>query len=313
MTTISYKLNNGTSIPALGLGTWQSDKGLVEKAVYYALTEAGYRHIDCAYAYQNEDEVGNGIKKAIESGKVKREDIFITTKVGPSYHNRVELSLTKSLEKLQLDYVDLLLVHWPVGLNPNGNHELIPTLPDGSRDHDPTFNYAETWKAMEDVYASGRAKAIGVSNASVPVLSELLETVKVVPAVNQIENHPLLPQKEIVEFCKEKGIVIEAYSPLGSTGSPLFATPAVKKLAEKYNTTPGAILISYHTSNGRVVLPKSVTPSRILENTKLVELSAEDSELLDNVWKTEGLKRYAKPAWKTDLKFPDWNLSSASA
>jgi glycerol 2-dehydrogenase (NADP+) len=307
MTSIDIKLNNGKTIPALGLGTWQSDKGLVEKAVFYALTEAGYRHIDCAYAYQNEDEVGNGIKRAIESGKVKREDIFITTKVFPSYHNRVEESLNKSLAKLQLDYVDLLLVHWPVGLNPNGNHELFPTLEDGSRDHDASFDLVKTWRQFEAVNASGKAKSIGVSNVSVPIMTDLLKEVKVVPAVNQIENHPLLPQLEIVEFCKDKGIVIEAYSPLGSTGSPLFANATVKELAEKYHTTPGAILISFHTSNGRVVLPKSVTPSRILENTKVVNLSPEDTAKLNSVHTVEGTKRYAKPAWKADLKFPDWN------
>jgi glycerol 2-dehydrogenase (NADP+) len=309
MTSLDIKLNNGITIPALGLGTWQSPKGAVEAAVEYSLAEAGVRHIDCAFAYQNEEEVGNGIAKAIASGKVTRKDIFITTKVFPTYHSRVEESLNKSLEKLRLDYVDLLLIHWPVGLNPKGNHPLIPTRPDGTRDIDPEFSLVDTWRQFEKVYESGKVKAIGVSNQSVPVLTELLKTVKVVPAVNQIENHPLLPQSEIVEFCKEKGIVVEAYSPFGSTGGPLFENKTVLDLAKKHNTTPGTILISYHISSGRVVLPKTTTPSRIVENTRTVHLSADEIEQLNNVHKTEGTKRFARPPWGVDLKFPDWNAS----
>ncbi|ANB12040.1 glycerol 2-dehydrogenase (NADP(+)) GCY1 [Sugiyamaella lignohabitans] len=310
MTSLDIKLNNGVTIPALGLGTWQSPKGAVESAVEYALTEAGLRHIDAAFAYLNEEEVGNGIKKAIASGKVKREDIFITTKVFPTFHNRVEESLNRSLKNLQLEYIDLLLVHWPVGLNPNGNHLLVPTKADGTRDVDPTFDLSATWKQFEKVYESGKVKAIGVSNCSVPVLTDLLKTVKVVPAVNQIENHPLLPQTEIRDFCKEKGIVIEAYSPFGSTGGPLFSNKTVLAIAEKHKTTPGTVLVSYHISSGRVVLPKTTTPSRIVENTKTVELTPEEIKELDNVHVTEGKKRFAAPPWGVDLKFPDWNAST---
>jgi glycerol 2-dehydrogenase (NADP+) len=310
MTSLSYTLNTGAKIPAIGLGTWQSPPGAVAAAVEYAIAEAGVRHVDGAFAYRNEEEVGQGIAKAIASGKVKREDIFVTTKVFTTYHNRVEESINESLQNLGLDYVDLLLIHWPVGLNPNGNHLLLPTRPDGTRDVDPTFSVANTWKQFEQVYASGKARAIGVSNFSVPFLNELLAEAKVVPAVNQIECHPLLPQLEVYELCKEKGILIEAYSPFGSTGGPLFTNKTVVELAEKYKVTPNTILISYHTSAGRVVLPKSVTPSRILDNTTVVELTAEDIKAIDNVHVVEGKKRFGMPPWGVDLKFPDWNAQT---
>lgn len=305
----SIKLNTGAEIPIIGLGTWQSDKGLVRDAVFYALTETPIRHIDAAYVYLNEEEVGEGIKAAIDTGKVKRSDIFVTTKVFPTFHNRVEESLNASLKNLKLDYVDLLLIHWPVGFNPKGNHPLFPKREDGTFDLDPTFNVVNTWKQFEQVYKSGKTKAIGVSNFSVPVLTELLESgVEVVPAVNQIENHPFLPGKDVVDFCTKKGIVIEAYSPLGSTGAPLIENEVVTKLAEKYNTTPATILISWHVNQGRVVLPKSTTPSRIKANAEWVKIDEEDLKKLDGLSEKYGLKRVVKPNWGVDLKFPDWHL-----
>lgn len=309
MTSITLKLNSGHSIPALGLGTWQSPKGAVEKAVEYALTEGGYKHVDAAFAYGNEEEVGAGIKKAIASGKITREEIFVTTKVFPTYHSRVEESLNLSLEKLGLDYVDLLLIHWPVGLNPNGNHPLVPTRPDGSRDHDPSFSVIKTWRQFEKLYKEGtKVKSIGVSNFSVPYLTNLLKEAEVVPAANQIENHPLLPQLDITEFCKEKGIIVEAYSPFGSTGGPLFTNEHILALAKKYDTTPSSILVSYHISSGRVVLPKTTTPSRIVENSKVVKLSADDLSILNDIHKS-GLKRFTTPPWGVNLGFPDWDAS----
>lgn len=307
MTSLTLKLNTGATIPALGLGTWQSNKGEVAHAVEYALTEAGIKHIDAAYVYQNEEEVGEGIAKAIASGKVKREDIFVTTKVFPTYHNRVEESLDKSLKLLKLDYVDLLLIHWPIGFNPNGNHELLPKTEDGKLDIDESFDVAKTWKQFEAVYKTGKTKAIGVSNFDVPVLKKLLETAEVVPAANQIENHPFLPQFELFEFAKSKGILIEAYSPLGSTGGPLLKQDAVLKIAEKHKANPANVLTSWHLLEGRVVLPKSVTPSRILSNTELVQLDAEDLKALDDIHKTEGTIRNIRPEFtKGHPHFARW-------
>ncbi|KAF2834167.1 Aldo/keto reductase [Patellaria atrata CBS 101060] len=237
-------LNNGTSIPALGLGTWQSAAGEVEKAVAHAL-KVGYKHVDGAYCYANEDEVGKGLKEAFDSG-IKREDIFITSKLWCTYHTKVEEGLDKSLKSLGVDYLDLFLMHWPVPMNPNGNHDRFPTLPDGKRDLDHSTTHVETWKRMEKLLSTGKVKAIGVANYSKPYLEELLAKANVIPAVNQIENHPYLPQQEIVDLCTDKGVHVTAYSPLGSTGSPLFEEEGVQKIAKKNGVEVGTVLLSWH-------------------------------------------------------------------
>jgi diketogulonate reductase-like aldo/keto reductase len=151
-----------------------------------------------------------------------------------------------SLSRLGLEYVDLYLMHWPVAMNPNGNHEKFPKLPDGSRDLIRDRSHVDTYRDMQSLLSGGKVKAIGVSNYSKKYLEQLLSEVNTVPAVNQIENHPLLPQQEIVDFCKEHGIIVTAYSPLGSTGSPLMKDKHVVELAEENNTTPGSVLLSYH-------------------------------------------------------------------
>ncbi|KAH8599251.1 NADP-dependent oxidoreductase domain-containing protein [Bisporella sp. PMI_857] len=307
MTDIRFKLNTGAEIPALGLGTWQSEAGEVTKAVEYALS-IGYKHIDGAYCYANEDEVGAGLKKAFESG-VKREDIFVTTKLWCTYHSRVEEGLDKSLKSLGLDYVDLYLVHWPVAMNPNGNHERFPKLPDGSRDLVLEWKHTQTWKEMEKLLGTGKVKAIGVCNYSLPYLKELLAEATVVPAVNQIENHPSLPQQEIVDFCKEKGILITAYSPLGSTGGPLLKEAHIVEIAKKHNVSASTVLLSYHIARGSAVLAKSVTPSRIEANKEIVKLDEADlkslAEYSTELEKAGKLTRYVYPAFGVDFKFPD--------
>ncbi|KAK5711369.1 hypothetical protein LTR17_018436 [Elasticomyces elasticus] len=304
MSTATYTLNTGAKIPAVGLGTWQSEKGQVATAVEQAL-KAGYRHIDAAFVYGNEQEVGEGLKKAFESGVCKREDVFVTSKLWCTYHRRPEECLDEGLKRLQLDYVDLYLMHWPVPMNQDGNHPLFPKHPDGSRDLDKEWSHLKTWKEMEKLLKSGKTKAIGVSNYSKRYLEELLPQCEVVPAANQIENHPYLPQQEIVDFCKEKGILIEAYSPLGSTGSPLFNEDGVKEVAKKHDVGPGTVLISWQVSKGHVVLPKSVTESRIKENLKTVELDSSDMKALDGIHKEKGLTRFVYPEFGVDFGFPD--------
>jgi diketogulonate reductase-like aldo/keto reductase len=249
MADTKFKLNTGAEIPALGLGTWQSPKGEVQKAVAHAI-KSGYRHIDCAYAYGNEDEVGAGIKEGLKAAGISRSDLFVTTKLWCTYHTRVEQNLDSSLKALDLDYVDLYLMHWPVAMNPNGNDEKFPKLPDGSRDLVLERKHWDTYKDMEKLLSTGKVKAIGVSNYSVKFLKDLLARVETVPAANQVENHPLCPQQDLVDFCKEKGILIEAYSPLGSTGSPLMQDEHVTKLAKEKGVSPGCILLSYHGKSG---------------------------------------------------------------
>ncbi|KAK4188974.1 NADP-dependent oxidoreductase domain-containing protein [Podospora australis] len=303
----TFQLNTGQSIPAIGLGTWQSPAGAVKAAVSLAL-QSGYKLIDAAYCYGNEDEVGAGLAEAFAAG-VKREDIFVVTKVWATYTTRVQLGLEKSLKSLGLDYVDLLLVHWPLLMNPEGNDDKFPKLPDGSRDIIHSHNHVDTWKQMEEVLKTGKAKAIGVSNYSKRYLEQLLPHATVVPAVNQIENHPALPQQEIVDLCNEKGIHIMAYSPLGSTGGPLFTAEPIVKIAEKHGVKPSAVLLSYHIPRGSTVLAKSVTPERIKENLNLVDLDEEDQKLLreysDKLAAEKKLQRFVYPPFGVDFGFPD--------
>ncbi|KAF5139053.1 D-galacturonate reductase [Metarhizium anisopliae] len=348
MSDLKFKLNTGAEIPAVGLGTWQSKPGEVQAAVSYAL-QNGYKLVDGAYCYGNEGEVGQGLKEAFAAG-VKREDVFVVTKVWATYNTRVAEGLEKSLQSLGLEYVDLLLivsalVRWErelgaerfanrlaalacfaqpqrwankprsrtVGLHHTksdpGNDDKFPTLPDGSRDIIRDWNHVEAWKQMEQVFASGKAKAIGVCNYSKKYLEELLPHAKVVPAVNQIENHPSLPQQEIVDLCNEKGIHVMAYSPLGSTGGPMMSAAPVVKLAEKKGVNPSTILLSYHVARGSTVLPKSVTPARIKANLEIVKLDADDMKVLtdysDDLTKKGELKRYVYPPFGINFGFPD--------
>ncbi|OAL56464.1 Aldo/keto reductase [Pyrenochaeta sp. DS3sAY3a] len=299
-------LNTGATIPALGLGTWQSAPGEVKKAVVHAI-EAGYRHIDCAFCYQNEDEVGEALQDVISRGIVKREDLFITSKLWCTFHTRAEEGLQKSLDLLKTPYVDLYLMHWPVPMNPKGNHFLFPKLEDGSRDIDHSITHIDTWKGLEKLIQANpdKVKAIGVANYSVKYLEKLLPQATIVPAANQIENHPLLPQQEVVDYCKEKGIHITAYSPLGSTGSPLFKDEDVNEVAKKHSVSPATILLSYHLARNSSVLAKSVTPARIDENRKLITLDAEDVAKLESIHKTKGLTRYVYPPFGVNAGFPD--------
>jgi len=240
-----FTLNTGAQIPALGLGTWQSDQGQVATAVEHAL-KVGYRHIDAAFVYGNENEVGEGLKRAFDAGVCRREDVFVTSKLWCTYHRKPEECLDEGLKRLGLDYVDLYLMHWPVPMNPNGNHPLLPKKEDGSRDLDiDTWSHIKTWKELEKLAKTGKTKAIGVSNYSVKFLEELLPHCETIPAANQIENHPYLPQQEIADLCEKKGIRVEAYSPLGSTGSPLFKEEGVQEVAKKHSVGPGTVLISY--------------------------------------------------------------------
>jgi len=276
----------------LGLGTWKSKPGQVENAVAYALKEVGYRHIDTAAAYGNEAEVGKGIK---DSG-VPREEIFLTTKLDNPAHGNEEAALFDSLKKLDTPYIDLWLMHWPAPM---------------TSDYKPNFDidWMNTWKAMEKLYEANRdkVKAIGVSNFSVEFLTRLLKETKVTPAVNQIELHPSCPQIKLRELCKEKGIVVTAYSPLGSDNSPLLKNEVVVEVAEKHGVHPANILLSLWSNvPGTTVLSKSVTNERIKANTKTVTLSEEETAKLIKIHETHAF-RACNPDWTGfgDLGFED--------
>lgn len=282
---VSFKLNTGAKIPAVGLGTWQSAPGDVYHATVAALKN-GYRHIDTAAIYGNEEDVGRGIK---DSG-VPREEIFVTTKLWNTEHKNVEQALDISLKKLGLDYVDLYLIHWPVSTDKTTNAPF------------PDYDFVDAYKELQKIYKNtDKVKAIGVSNFTLKKLEKLLtsEGVDVIPAANQIEAHPLLTQPDLYNFLQEKGIILEAYSPLGSTGSPLFKYKAVQEIAEKNQVEPAQVLISWAVQRKTVVLPKSVTESRIISNLKTFVLSDEDFETLNKISLTEGEVRTCDPPFNS--------------
>ncbi|MFF9359961.1 aldo/keto reductase [Streptomyces griseoluteus] len=247
-------LNNGVEMPQLGFGVWQVPDDEAEHAVTTAL-EAGYRSIDTAAIYGNEEGTG----KAIAASGVPREDLFVTTKLWNSdqgYDSTLR-AFDTSLEKLGLDYLDLYLIHWP--------------LP--ARD-----NYLDTYKAFEKLYSDGRVRAIGVSNFLPEHLERLIAETSVVPAVNQIELHPQLQQRAAREFDAEHGIATEAWSPLGQ-GKGLLEVPAIVAIARKHGRTPAQVVLRWHIQLGNIVIPKSVTPSRIKENIQVFDFSLDDEDL----------------------------------
>ena len=246
-------LNNGLEMPILGLGTWKSTSGDAENAVLWAL-EAGYRHIDTAAVYGNEESVGNAIKK---SG-IPRKEIFVTTKLWNSDHSDIRKALNESLKKLQTDYVDLYLMHWPVEQR------------------------NKSWKVLEHLYQEGACKAIGVSNFTIDHLKELLAVAQVVPAVNQVEFSPYLYQKELLEFCRGSRIQLEGYSPL--TRGKKLQDEKLVRIAKKYNKSTAQVLIRWQIEHNIVVIPKSATKERIEKNFDVdFKISQEDMNTLDSL------------------------------
>jgi len=277
----SITLNNHSEIPVLGLGTWRSNKGKVTQAVECAIIKAGYRHIDCASIYGNEKEIGQALKEVFSSGKVKRKEVFVTSKLWNTDHhpNNVESACRKTLKDLQLEYMDLYLVHWGIAfvhgeeLEPIGKDGLVKT---------ETISVQETWKEMEKLVEKGLVKSIGVANFTAPMLVDLLSYTKIKPVVNQIEIHPYNYQKELIEYCHKKEIMVTAYSPLGSLGEEKFRPISDKKIitfAKKHGKTPAQILIRWSIQNGLVCIPKSTTPERIMENGNVFDFELSDEEM----------------------------------
>lgn len=292
----SYVLNNGVEIPAIGFGTFANEgsKGETYRAVTHALN-TGYRHLDCAWFYQNEDEVGDAVRDFLVSNpSVKRSDIFICTKVWNHLHepDEVKWSLQNSLDRLKMDYVDLFLVHWPIAAESDENR--MPKIgADGKYiiKKDLTNNPEPTWRAMEEIYRSGKARAIGVSNWTIAGLKQLLNFAEVKPSVNQIEVHPFLPNTELVEFCFKNGIMPAAYSPLGSqnqvpsTGEKVRTNKTLNEVAEQSGHDLAQVLLAWGLRRGYVVLPKSSTPKRINSNWEVPELSQKDFDAIEEVAK----------------------------
>ncbi|XP_011500526.1 PREDICTED: aldose reductase-like [Ceratosolen solmsi marchali] len=282
----NIKFNNGNVIPAFGLGTWKSKPGEVTEAVKYAI-DIGYRHFDCAYVYGNQKEIGIAIKDKIAEGVIKREDLFITSKLWNTFHKRnaVESHLQSTLDELGLEYLDLYLIHWPIAFKEGS--ELFPTDSDGTLQLDNDADYVETWKGMESVLAKYLTVNIGVSNFNSEQIDRIINCCDVKPVTNQVESHPYLNQEKLSEFCRKRGIVITAYSPFGSPDRPwakpddpkLLEDKKLLELSKKYNKTPAQILVRYQLDQGCVVIPKSVTKSRILENSQVFDFKLSEADI----------------------------------
>ncbi|KOY79914.1 aldo/keto reductase [Lysinibacillus macroides] len=250
-------LNNGLEMPLVGYGVFRVPEGDdLAEAVKTAITK-GYRSIDTAQVYRNEESVGRGIRAAIEEGLVTREELFITSKVwndALSYEETLA-AYESSLEKIGLDYLDLYLVHWP-GIDDN---------------------YIDVYKALEKIYRDGRVRSIGVSNFHVHHLETLLKEATVIPVINQIEFHPHLTQKEVRAYCEDKGIQVEAWSPL-MNGS-LLEEALIQELAAKYGKTPAQIVLRYDVQHHVVTIPKTMTPTRMVENLEVFDFVLTEEEM----------------------------------
>lgn len=268
-------LNNGVKIPYLGLGTWQARGQKCVHAVKYALNH-GYRMIDTAQAYGNEKQVGEGWK---DSG-LSRDEVFITTKIRNSNqgYESATNSFKKSLKKLQTDYVDLLLIHWP-----------------DIKHFDRTV---ETWQALVDLREKGLSRSIGVSNFTIPLTNKLLDQINIVPAVNQVEFHTFLYQKELLEYCREKDIQIEAYSPIAR--AKFLDNDQLQRIAKKYHKTAAQVMLAWCLNHDIVVIPKTVHEDRIEENADIFfDLDEEDMKALDNLGPQTRLVQggWQPPSW----------------
>ncbi|PGM49402.1 aldo/keto reductase [Bacillus sp. AFS053548] len=256
------KLNNGLEMPVIGLGVFQVEDGQVVIDSVKAAIRNGYRSIDTAAIYQNEEGVGQGIREALEENGLKREDLFITSKVWNAdlgYQSTID-AFELSLKKLGLDYLDLYLIHWPV-----------------------EGKYVESWKALETLYKTGKVKAIGMSNFQIHHLKEVMANAEIMPMINQVELHPMLSQVELREFLKENSIQVEAWAPLMQ--GQLFENETLLQIANKHNKSIAQVVLRWHLQNGVVIIPKSIKEHRIQENANIFdfELTEEDMNQINSL------------------------------
>jgi len=311
MAARTVKLNNGKSFPVLGLGTWNSAPGEVAQAVKDAI-DAGYRHIDGAHVYENEHEVGEGVRAKIAEGVVKREDLFITSKLWNQFHDPKEVrgAIEHTLKQLDLKYLDLYLIHWPFCYQKGG--PLFPKDSAGQPLYEH-FDLKNTWRAMEELVDDGLTRSIGISNFNIRQVDYIQANARIQPVVNQFEVHPYLLNKELITHCRGKNLVVTAYSPLGCPGRPwatpddriLLKEPKLLAIAEKYNKTPGQICIRYQIDIGNTTIPKSVTKERIISNLNVFDfkLTAEDIIEIESFGYTERICKMSSDTHHEEYPF----------
>jgi alcohol dehydrogenase (NADP+) len=284
MNTPTLQLKSGGEMPALGLGTWKSEPGEVGEAIISAI-KLGYRHFDCAPIYENEKEIGEAFSKAFADGLVKREDIWVTSKLWCDNHKKPHVipALRQTLADLQLNYLDLYLVHWPIALK---HGETFPETGDEflSPEEAPMV---ETWSGMEECRSKGLTRHIGVSNVSPARLEALVDSAEHFPEVNQVECHPFLNQKELLSVCEKHGVILTAYCPLGSgkreeEGVPdLLENETLVQIAGRHSATPAQIALAWAVCRGSVAIPKSTNESRQQENLEASEIKLSADEIAE--------------------------------
>ena len=269
-------LNNGSgAIPALGFGTLIPDPVATRTATKAAL-EAGFRQLDASERYRNEKEVGEAIQEVFKAGKIKREEVFIATKVWNNNHRpeRVKPAFEASLKRLQLDYVDLYLIHTPFAFQPGDEQD--PRDANGNVIYDKGVTLLDTWRALESLVDEGRCKAIGLSDVSLDQTKEIFEAARIKPAVVHVESHPYLPQWELLDYCKKNGIVLQAFAALGHSSEPkLVENPVITAIAKRVNKTPAQVLLAWAIQRGTALLTTSTNPSWIKENFDVSTLPEE--------------------------------------
>lgn len=283
----SIVLNTGAHMPIVGLGTWNAAPDKVGHAVEYALSECGYRHIDCAYVYHNEKEIGQALKNVFAEGKIKREEVFITSKVWNTHHakDNVARACKNTLRDLQLEYLDLYLMHFGIAVRHGTEDE---PLDESGYVITEKVSLRETWEAMEDLVRNGLVKAIGVANFTASMFLDLLSYENIPPAVNQIELHPYLQQSGLVAFCQYKNIAVTAYSPLGTPGGlsekdpRLLEDKAIQKIGRDHNKSPAQVLIRWAIQRNTIAIPKSTNSGHLKANMEVFdfELSQKEMETL---------------------------------